>query len=427
MPNASRNDRDPIGWSLIVAGLFLALALFRLAEPGRYYFDEVHYVPAALKLLDLIPANREHPMFAKEVIAGFIALIGDRPLAWRIGPLLFGAFGLFACARFVWLLSDRRRATIVAAVLLATNFMWFVQSRISMLDMVEAALCMVGLWQFAAALRARTRGMARGHLAAAGIALGLSLGAKWSSAPALMIPGLWFLALRIRESGWKLVGRKGAGPIPGISLGEAAFWLGLLPLLVYWATYAPAMFYTVRPTSPWGFIEQHRHMIALQDSVKKPHPYRSYWYQWMVDWRPIWYQFENIDGHQHGIVMLGNPVSMIAGLFALVWGLWASLLRARRDVLTVILLYASTLGIWIVNGKPIQFYYHYLLPGAFLMAVLAFALDALWQRKDRWRHLATCTFVGSVGLFVLFYPIISGAPLPTKEFYNFWMWFPNWR
>ena len=87
----------------------------------------------------------------------------------------------------------------------------------------------------------------------------------------------------------------------------------------------------------------------------------------------------------------------------------------------------QALGIWIVNGKPIQFYYHYLLPGAFLMAVLAFALDALWQRKDRWRHLATCTFVGSVGLFVLFYPIISGAPLPTKEFYNFWMWFPNWR
>jgi len=122
MPNASRNDRDPIGWSLILAGLFLALALFRIAEPGRYYFDEVHYVPAALKLLDLIPANREHPMFGKEVIAGFIALMGDRPLAWRIGPLLFGTVGLFAFARFIWHLSARRRATITATVLLATNF-----------------------------------------------------------------------------------------------------------------------------------------------------------------------------------------------------------------------------------------------------------------------------------------------------------------
>ncbi|TCU61189.1 dolichyl-phosphate-mannose-protein mannosyltransferase [Novosphingobium sp. PhB57] len=427
MPNASRNERDPIGWSLIVTGLFLALALFRLAEPNRYYFDEIHYVPAALKLLELIPANGEHPMFAKEVIAGFISIIGDRPIAWRIGPLLFGVFGLFAFARFVWHLSGRRRATITATVLLATNFMWFVQSRISMLDMVEASLCMIALWQFAAALHAPTSGAARGRLAAAGVALGLSLGAKWSSAPALMVPGLWFLALRVRESGWKFVGRKGAGPIPGISLAEAAFWLGLLPLTVYWATYLPAMFYSSRPLSPWGFIEQHRHMIALQDSVKKLHPYRSLWYQWMVDWRPIWYQFENIDGHQHGIVMLGNPFSMISGLFALVWGAWVSLFRGRRDVLTLVLLYAGTLGIWVVNGKPIQFYYHYLLPGAFLMGILAFALDALWNRRDRWRHLATATMAISAAMFVGFYPIISGAPLPTKEFYNVWMWFPNWR
>ncbi|WP_324696010.1 phospholipid carrier-dependent glycosyltransferase [Novosphingobium aerophilum] len=427
MPTVSRNDRDPIGWSLIVTGLFLALALFRISEPGRYYFDEIHYVPAALKLLDMVPANREHPMFAKEVIAGFIALIGDRPFAWRIGPVLFGTLGLLAFSRFIWLISGRRRAAITATVLLATNFTWFVQSRIAMLDMVEASLCMVGLWQFAAALRSGSAGAARARLAMTGIALGLSLGAKWSSAPALAIPGLWFLALRIRENGWKIVGSRKAGPIPGISLIEAGFWLGLLPLAVYWATYLPAMFYSVRPVSPWGFIEQHRHMIALQDSVKKLHPYRSQWYQWMVDWRPIWYQFESIDGRQHGIVMLGNPFSMIAGLFALIWSIWAATFRRRSELTVLIALYAGTLGMWIVNGKPIQFYYHYLLPGAFLMAILAFALDALWDRRDKWRRAGTIAMWGSVGMFVLFYPIISGAPLPTKEFYNFWMWLPNWR
>ncbi|MFY1005164.1 hypothetical protein ACNF5F_27505, partial [Escherichia coli] len=80
---------------------------------------------------------------------------------------------------------------------------------ISMLDMIEASLCMIGLWQFTAALRTKTRSGARAHLAAAGIALGLSLGAKWSSAPALAVPGLWFLALRIRETGWKFLGHKG--------------------------------------------------------------------------------------------------------------------------------------------------------------------------------------------------------------------------
>lgn len=422
-----RLNRDPLGWCLLLTAAFLALALWRIGVPTRYYFDEIHYVPAALKLLELIPANREHPLFGKEVIAGFIHLLGDRPLAWRLGPALFGALGLFAFGRLVWHLTRRRRATIAATALLATNFMWFVQSRIAMLDMISAGLCMVGLWQFAAALRARGPSHARLHLIASGLALGLSLGAKWSGAPALMMPGLMFLIMRLRETGPWRIGRRGAGPIKGITLTEATLWLGLLPLAVYWATYLPAMFYPHHAIAPFGVIEQHELMIRLQDSVKKPHPYRTFWYQWVGDWRGIWYLFENVDGAQRGIVMIGNPVSMIAGVLAFAWGLWAAAFRRRWDVLAFAVLYFACLGVWIVNGKPVQFYYHYLLPGAFLMALLALALDVLWERRDRWRLLATVIMAASVVLFVVFYPIIAGLPLPYKSAYNYWMWLPSWR
>ncbi len=423
----ARNARDPLGWCLGVTSLFLLLILWRIGTPTRYYFDEVHYVPAALKLLDLIPANREHPMFAKEVIAASIHFLGDRPLAWRIGPALVGTLGLFAFSRLVWHLSRRRAATIAAAVLLATNFMWFVQSRIAMLDMIEAGLCMVGLWQFAAAMNAKSTGRARLRLIVSGMALGLSLAAKWSSAPAVIMPGLAFLILRFRDSGLTIGNHKRAGPIPGISLPEAALWLGLFPLAVYWATYLPAMFYARLPVAPLGFIAQHKFMIMLQDSVRKPHPYRTFWYQWVVDWRGIWYLFKNVDGAQRGIVMLGNPFSMIAGLFALLWGIWASLFRRRFDALAFAILYTACLAVWAFNGKPVQFYYHYLLPGAFLMALLALALDELWQRRDRWRRLATGAMLVSVLMFALFYPIISAAPLPSKGAYTLWMWLPSWR
>ncbi|HUD30738.1 MAG TPA: phospholipid carrier-dependent glycosyltransferase [Novosphingobium sp.] len=427
MPIAARQNRDPLGWCLLLALAFEALVLWRIGVPTRYYFDEVHYVPAALKLLELIPANREHPLFGKEVIAGLIHLLGDRPLAWRLGPALFGGLGLFAFSRLAWHLTQRRRATLIATALLATNFMWFVQSRISMLDMISAGLCMAGLWQFAAALRARGTRPARLHLVASGLALGLSLGAKWSGAPALMMPGLAFLVLRLRETGPLRIGRRGAGPIKGVTLTEATLWLGLFPLAIYWATYLPAMFYPHHAVSPWGVFEQHELMIRLQDSVRKPHPYRTFWYQWMVDWRGIWFLFENVDGAQRGIVMLGNPVSMIAGLFALVWGLWAAAFRRRWDALAFLVLYVACLGIWIVNGKPVQFYYHYLLPGAFLMALLALAIDALLDRRDRWRWLGLGTLALSVAMFALFYPIISAWPLPFKSAYNFWMWLPSWR
>jgi len=429
MPHAARNARDPLVWCLGITILFLALTLWRIGTPGRYYFDEIHYVPAALKLLDLIPANREHPMFGKEVIAAFIHFLGDKPLGWRMGPALSGTLGLFAFSRLIWHLSRRRAATLAATALLATNCMWFVQSRIAMLDMIEAGFCMVGLWQFAAALNARTTARARFRLILSGMALGLSLGAKWSSAPALMMPGLAFLVLRIRENGLFIVGRNGAGPIKGISLLEATLWLGLFPLAVYWATFLPAMFYAPgdHPIAPFGFIQQHEYMIRLQDSVRKPHPYQSYWYQWIVNWRDIWFLFAKVDGSQRGIVMIGNPFSMLAGLVALLWGLWASVFRRRFDALALIALYSACLAMWALNGKPVQFYYHYLLPGAFLMGLLGMWMDSLWQHRDRWRTVATVSLVLSLAMFAVFYPIISALPLPFKDAYNFWMWLPSWR
>ena len=42
-------------------------------------------------------------------------------------------------------------------------------------------------------------------------------------------------------------------------------------------------------------------------------------------------------------------------------------------LMLVALLYLLTLGFWIVAAKPIQFYYHYLLPSMFLLAALALA------------------------------------------------------
>lgn len=423
----ARSQRDPLPWCLAIGFVFLIVCLHRLGIPNKIYFDEVHYVKAARKMLQGLPANREHPMFAKEVLAAAIATLGDRPWAWRIPSVLFGVLGLHAYGRLVWYVSRRRLATILAMVLLATDFLWFVQSRIAMLDMVSAGLGMVALWQFASVIREPGR-RPRLRLAACGIAMGLSLGAKWSIAPAFVLPGLTFLALRLRETGWKLVGRKRAGPIAGVSLAEAVLWLALLPLAVYWLTYMPGFFWSNRPIDPMGFLAQHQYMLKLQDSVKRLHPYRSVWYQWIVNWRAIWYMYEFVDGSQRGILMVGNPFTMLAGLPALLWCVWAGVRQQRFDALAFVTLYVLTLALWIVNGKPIQFYYHYLLPAAFLMACLALALEALWRRGDKWRWIMPASLVAAAGMFVYFYPILSAGELHHgKKSFAQWMWLDSWR
>jgi dolichyl-phosphate-mannose--protein O-mannosyl transferase len=81
-----------------------------------------------------------------------------------------------------------------------------------------------------------------------------------------------------------------------------------------------------------------------------------------------------------------------------------------------------------VSNKPIQFYYHYLLPGAFLMGCLALALDELWQKGGRWRWPPLAALVVALGLFAWFYPIISAAELHDgAKSYVKWMWLHSWR
>ena len=426
MRAAPDEQRDPIAWCVAIALGFLALAWHRLGIPSQIYFDEVHYVAAARKLLAMVRANPEHPLFGKEMIAAAIWAFGDRPLVWRIPSLLFGTLGLFAIGRALWFASQRRFATLAGMVLVATGFAWFIQSRIAMLDMIMAGLAMTALWQLAAAVRRPAQGHWR--LALAGVLLGLAMGTKWSVLPAAMLPGLTFLWLKLKHTGRRFLWAREGGPVPGITLLEAALWLGLVPLAVYWASFAPAFFYSQQALDPLAPIKHHQWMLALQDSVKKPHPYRSVWYQWIADWRAIWYLYKEVDGAQRGIVLLGNPLTMLAGLPAAAWALWAGIRRQRHDALALALLYLASIVMWVGNGKPIQFYYHYLLPGTFLLGCLALALEDLHFRGGRLRWAAWGVLAGSVALFAWFYPIISAAKLCCgRPSFEYWMWLRSWR
>lgn len=423
MRASQHHPRDPLGRCAALAAAFLALVLIRLHIPGKPYFDEIHYLPAARGLLSATEwINREHPMLSKEVLAASIALLGDHPFAWRLPSALAGALTVYAAMRALWFASLRRFATLAYGVLLATGFFVFVHARIAMLDAVMVAMLTVAFWQCAAAVREPER--ARRCLAVAGIALGLALGAKWNGAPLAPLPGLAFLVVRLRALGWRgLTGHRGA-PIPGMRLGEAAIWLGIVPLAVYSATYLPGLFVPPADLAERGLIGLHSMMLSMQESVIKPHPYQSTWIDWVLDRRAIWYLYEPVDGAQRGVLLIGNPLTMLLGLPALVWCAWAGW-RGRADALAVAVIYAIGLGFWVAINKPIQFYYHYFVPSVALLAALALALDRLRERG--WGWLSWAVLVGSAALFVHFYPILSAGPLSGPRAFERWMWLDSWR
>ncbi len=417
------HERDPLGWTLALTALFAVLIGWRLTIPSQPYFDEVHYLPAARALLTQSHlANPEHPPLGKELIALGIALFGDRPLGWRIAPAVMGVLGLFTAMRALWFASASRHATLAFGVLLATSFPLFVLARIAMLDAIMAGFVLAALWMLAAAVREPET--ARWRLAVAGAALGAAMAAKWNAIPLAALPGLAFLAVRVRAAGWRALTAWRGPPVPGMTLAEAAVWLGALPVAVYVLSFAAYAGLDQGAIGIGDLWQQHRTMLELQEQVVTPHTYQSVWYHWIADWRAIWFLYEPVDGAQRGVILIGNALTMLAGVPALIWCAWVGMVGRRWPELTAALLYAAALALWIVAEKPVQFYYHYLLPSVFLIAALALALDAL--RVHGWRWPQRLAIAGSIALFVFFWPVLTAAPLDGPYAFTRWTWLPSW-
>ncbi len=424
---------DPLGWCLALTGIFALLAGWRLATPSIFYFDEVHYIPAAREWLTLAETgaghfrNREHPPLAKELIAIGMAVFGDNPLGWRIVPWLSGVVAFFASIRALWHASHDRLATAIFGVLLATGFPLFIHARIAMLDIVMAASLALAAWQFAAACAQPEQG--RWRLALTGLAIGCALGAKWNAIPLAMVPGITFFVARALAGRRRLLLSRRGAPVPGITLVEAFVWLGIVPLLVYAATYIPTYWLAAplhpSPLAEQGLIGLHREMFDLQSQLRTPHRYMSQWPQWVLNTRGIWYLYEAVDGAQRGVLLIGNPLTMLIGLPALAWCLVAGAWRRDPARLAASLGYAASLGLWLIAPKPVQFYYHYFVPSFFLLAALALTCSDL-RRLPYGRWLAWSVPAASIAVFAYFFPIIAALPLKGRGSFMTWMWLEGW-
>jgi dolichyl-phosphate-mannose--protein O-mannosyl transferase len=426
-------ERDPLAWCIAIPLVFAALATIRLTTPSLPYFDEVHYLPAAREFLKIGEPggaeylNREHPLLGKLLLALGIHLFGDNPLGWRLLPLVAGTFAVGAAMRALWHASGERFTTIVFVVLLASGFHLFVHARIAMLDIFMAAFLAAAAWQFAAACREPETG--RWRLALCGVALGCAMASKWNAVPLAMAPGLAFFAARLSAGRRRLILSRRGLPVPGITLAEAFVWLGVVPLVVYAASFAPGYWlgapFRPSPLAAEGLIGLHRQILDLQGSVMAPHNYQSTWPQWVTNTRGIWYLYEFTDNAQRGVLLIGNPVTMLAGLPALAWCLVRGLWRLDWARLGVVAGYGAALGLWLIAPKPVQFYYHYMMPSVFLLAALALALSDLRATRLRW--LAYAIPAASVLLFALFFKVLTAAPLEGPMSFAKWTWLVGWR
>jgi len=406
------------------------LFLWGLTIPHKLVFDEVHYVPAARVLLSLAhPANTEHPLVAKELIAAGILLFGDNSLGWRFFSTVAGSATVMAVFAILWLLFGRVRTAAIGAVLALLSLTVYVQARIAMLDGYCVAFTLGAVAAILWSMRATGRGAWPRWLLGA-VLFGLAIGAKWAALPYLAWTGIAFLVVRLtdmrgagRPIAASLSGR-GQTHWPGLPAVPALATLGLAAGAVYLATFLPAFFYREDPMTLAGLIPFQRTMYHLQTEILPHHTYQSSWWSWPLLIRPIWYFYEQADGAMRGIFMVGNPPIMWGGLIAVAACLWSWWRDRDGRMGFVALLWIAGYGVWAITPKSIGFFYYYYLPSILLCIALAAAFDR--YARGRWRHWDEAFVVLAFGIAVYFFPIVSAAPLNGEQAFQHWMWFPGW-
>ena len=416
--------------SVIVGGIIFVIAHFAMlvgiTTPEKFYFDEVHYVPAARQMLEPVMSqpmlNPMHPPLAKQLIALSIHSLGDGPLGWRYPAVLFGSLALVAVYLGGLALFAAQGPAIAATMLAFSNQMLFVQSRIAMLDIFALTFSLFAIAAFMHGFRKR-----RPHLwfALAGIAFGLSIGCKWSGLFVLAVCIVIVAAIRLMQ-GWRTQFAD-ARPEdwyrpdlwPDFRPWHFAACFVLIPAAVYLATFVPL--YGLSVTS---ILEAQRRIFSDNTTTAiAGHTYMSSWPSWPFLVRPVWYLFEKVgEDRIAAVVLLGNPLILWPALIALAVCLRDWIVSRRADAFLVLAVYFGPYFAWALLPRTLGFIYYY-LPAA---TTASFALVYALRRGNTPRWLLWIYVAIGFAGFVAMLPISAAFIGTSMATFNRLMIFQNW-
>ena len=385
-----------------------------ISQLNSMYFDEIYHGRTGYEQLYKMPVyETTHPPLGKDLIMVGIALFGMTAFGWRFAGTLFGVLLVPLAWCFVRRLTRKPWAAATAGALLALDFMRFSQSRLATIDVygtffiLLGAYCMVWYCQ-----RVLTDGVNRALLpmALGGVAFGLGCAAKWTGIYAGA--GLAVLYLGVLYARWQQKRPGFRAEFRTAAVGGVLFYV-LLPLCLYIGSYLP--YWWRDPAfslSDWWQCQVS--MFSYHATLKATHPFESRWYTWLLGLRPVWYYRNGYlpYGMKASIAGMAGPVIWLVGLAALVGLLWHQVSgRGSRQGAGVLILYGTQLIPWMLVTRC-TFLYHYFPSSMFCLAALALVL-ARMKHVDWAKKIAAGLCVVALVLFVLYYPALSGLPIPA--------------
>lgn len=474
--------------------LSLVLRFWGLDRFNTFVFDEVYYAKFANDYLTKTPFFNAHPPLSQYIIAigiwigshlpfgktAFNELTGSRLSPWDYRWLnaLTGSFIPVVVGILAYQLTRRRSYSFIAALLLACDGLFLVESRYALNNIylvilgLLAQLCLLKSLDYVGKKRWI-------WLVVAGIAFGASASIKWN--------GLWFLlgAYLILIFAWGMrlftqeVDNAGNHPLPilpsplqnltQLNLVQIVSSLAIIPVAVYSVIWIPHL--QLNPTP--NFWEMQNEILSYHERIKSGpdvHPYCSWWYSWPLMIRPIVYFYKTARNNGeidpvlpsfptgaeeviYDVHAMGNPLLYWLSFSAIllliwmlayrvwVWGEMRNVTSAERMEQQPPLLFPPTAEMWLAAYLVLNwlanllpwikvtrciFLYHYMGSSVFATLGLAWWIDRwLYSPQRRLRGMGVTVIFLVLLAFVFWMPVYLGLPL-SPDGWKIRMWFSSW-
>jgi len=388
------------------------------------YFDEIYYVKAAEEYIKgRVPSEWTHPPLGKLILTAAILVFGYHPMGWRIMVVIFATLMVSVIYFFGKKLFRTWIGAFSSAFLLMFDFMHFTVGRIATVDTFLVFFSLTShFFFFIYFQKVLSEGWKTStvplFLAVLFFALGFST--KWITLYGFV--GQIFLLLIIRmksladEKGWNTRVKAFFGRPFLLFIGFLAF-----AIIIYFLTFVPHLLigYSLKDVYDLQFS-----MYRFHSTLTATHPFSSEWWSWPFIARPVWLYVSDLPGGMVStIVAMGNPAVWWLG-FASIFLAILEFFKERNYVCAfiVVIFFFQWLPYAVISRC--LFIYHFYSNVPFLIFATVYFLNKSWStQRGKIVWLAYLAFV--VVLFMLFYPVISGAPIP------YWWrdslrWFRGW-
>ncbi len=466
--------------AILAVGLIAGwLRTAHLAYPEERVFDEYYYPKSACIFLgysnercDINSADERfwredtddtgawvHPPLGKWMIALGELGFGTDSFGWRISGAITGTATVMLVALMAQLLFARPVWTFAAGLLLATESLHVVQSRVAMLDVFVTFWIVLGFafllldrrWIASRTPEPPPADLDEGGRApsriripapllrpwrfAAGAAFGAGVATKWSAltavGAAIVLAMIWEVSRR-RRFGMR---RPVADAIPAEGFGLVLAFL-ITPVLVYVVSYTGWFLHFGWDLGEWARLQgaiwsYHANLQTVDASGELVHGYLSEAWKWLLLARPVLYYADyGTEGVRQVIYANGNPAIFWGSIAAIPYAGYAWYRtrdwRAGFVVVTTLGLYLP----WLLVDRP-QFLFYATPLAPFLVLACVYALRDLSQlrvagsRARPYLPVAVGLIAASVILFVWFWPTLTGGPL-SEEAWKLRYWFTSW-